>query len=111
MRRYLAILTASALSGAALAAAFTQTGYAVYYTGKPDKETTLTAAHLTLPFGTWVKVTHARTGRTVTVKVNDRGPWNGKGRIIDVSMPAARQLGIIDEGVASVRIQTVERPQ
>lgn len=93
-----------------VALAFSQSGKAVWYVGKPDRETRMTAAHLTLRFGTWVRVTHARTGRSVVVKVNDRGPFNGKGRIIDLSRAAAHALGIIDEGVAPVRITTVPRP-
>ena len=109
MRRRVVTLVAAAATATALAAGFKQSGYAVYYTGKPDRETTMTAAHLTIPFGTWVKVTHSRTGKSVTVKVNDRGPWNGKGRIIDISLPAARALNIIDEGVAPVTIETTSK--
>lgn len=63
----------------------------------------LTAAHPTLPFGTLVKVENLRNGRTVTVRVNDRGPFRS-GRIIDVSRRAAEQLGFRSAGVARVRI-------
>lgn len=87
-----------------------QTGKAVYYGGRADAQTTLTAAHLTLPFGTWVKVTHGRTGRSVTVKINDRGPFNGGGRIIDLSTAAARELGILSEGVAPVSLSLIAQP-
>lgn len=87
-----------------------QRGYAVYYGGKRDPQTTMTAAHLTLPFGTWVQVTHQRTGRSVKVKINDRGPFNGGGRIIDLSTAAARELGIIREGVAPVTVTVLSRP-
>ena len=66
----------------------------------------LTAAHRTLPFGTRVRVTHIGSGRTVEVMVNDRGPWV-KGRIIDLSRAAARSLGMIAEGVAKVRVETI----
>lgn len=69
----------------------------------------LTAAHRTLPFGTIVKVTHRRTGKSVTVRINDRGPFGKKRRIIDVSKAAARRLGMIDEGVAPVRVEVVRR--
>ena len=110
MRRAAGWLAIIVAAGAPAALAFSQSGKAVWYVGKPDRETRMTAAHLTLAFGTWVRVTHARTGRTVVVKINDRGPFNGKGRIIDLSRSAAQSLGIIDEGVAPVRIQTVPRP-
>jgi rare lipoprotein A len=55
----------------------------------------LTAAHRTLPFGTMVRVTNLRNGKTVVVRINDRGPFT-KGRIIDVSPAAAAQLGFSD---------------
>jgi rare lipoprotein A len=55
----------------------------------------LTAAHRSLPFGTMVRVTNLRNGRTVIVRINDRGPF-GKGRIIDVSPAAAQRLGFSD---------------
>jgi rare lipoprotein A len=63
----------------------------------------LTAAHPTLPFQTKVKVTNPKNGRSVTVRVNDRGP--GYGRAIDLSQEAAKQLGIVKPGVARVEIQ------
>jgi rare lipoprotein A len=62
----------------------------------------LTAAHRTLPFGTRVRVTDSKTGRSVIVTINDRGPF-GKGRVIDLSLAAARALGMIDRGVIYVR--------
>lgn len=61
----------------------------------------LTAAHRTLPFGTKVRVTDPKTGRSVIVTINDRGPF-GKGRILDVTPAAARALGMIDRGVIYV---------
>lgn len=67
-----------------------------------DKEA-LTAAHKTLPFGTCVEVTSLSNGRTVRVRVNDRGPYVG-GRIIDLSEAAARELGMISAGVGRVRL-------
>ncbi len=67
----------------------------------------LTAAHRTLPFGTIVKVTNLDNGRSVLVKINDRGPFV-EGRIIDLSRAAARQLGMIDTGVARVSLQIVD---
>lgn len=72
-----------------------------WFTGK-----SMTAAHRTLPFGTRVKVTEKRTGRSVVVRVNDRGPYV-RGRIIDLSRAAAVQLGIVSRGVATVVIRRV----
>lgn len=67
-----------------------------------------TAAHPNLPFGTRVRVTNLRTNRSVVVTINDRGPFIG-GRVIDVSTAAARDLGMIDSGVAPVSLQVVDR--
>jgi len=67
----------------------------------------LTAAHPTLPFGTRLRVTDVKTGRSVTVRVNDRGPYV-PGRIVDVSHSAAQSLGMIGKGVANVRLDVVE---
>lgn len=63
----------------------------------------LTAAHKSLAFGTRVHVTHLNNGRSVTVRINDRGPFV-KGRIIDLSYAAAERLGILSRGVVKVRI-------
>ncbi|MFC4636797.1 RlpA-like double-psi beta-barrel domain-containing protein [Deinococcus hohokamensis] len=87
-----------------------QRGQAVYYGGRRDGRTVMTAAHLTLPFGTWVRVTHARTGRTVSVMINDRGPFGSQGRVIDLSTSAARALGMLGEGVAPVTLTVLSRP-
>ncbi|WP_027480976.1 septal ring lytic transglycosylase RlpA family protein [Deinococcus pimensis] len=95
---------------AAPPAAIFQKGLAVYYGGKTDAATSLTAAHLDLPFGTLVKVTHQKTGKSVVVKVNDRGPFGRPERVIDLSMDAARALGIISEGVAPVVLEIIDRP-
>jgi rare lipoprotein A len=67
----------------------------------------LTAAHRTLPFGTRVRVTNVATGRSVTVRVNDRGPFV-PGRIVDVSYSAAETLGIIGRGVAKVKLDIIQ---
>jgi rare lipoprotein A len=67
----------------------------------------LTAAHRTLPFGTRVRVTDVDTGRSVTVRVNDRGPFV-PGRVVDVSHSAAESLGITERGLARVRLDVVE---
>lgn len=86
-----------------------QRGMAVHYWGKKDAETDMTAAHLRLPFGTWVRVTHLRSGRSVLVKINDRGPFYRPERIIDLSPAAARALGILSEGVAPVVLEVVAK--
>jgi rare lipoprotein A len=67
----------------------------------------LTAAHRTLPFGTRLKVTNVATGRSVTVRVNDRGPFIA-GRIVDVSHSAAQSLGMTTRGLAKVKLDVVE---
>jgi rare lipoprotein A len=69
----------------------------------PDK---LTAAHPSLPFGSLVRVTDLETGRRVEVIVNDRGPF-AKGRIIDLSYAAARELDLVGRGTATVRLQVL----
>jgi rare lipoprotein A len=66
----------------------------------------LTAAHPSLPFGTRLRVTNTATGRSVTVRVNDRGPYVA-GRIVDVSYSAANALGMVDKGVAKVKLDVV----
>ena len=67
----------------------------------------LTAAHPTLPFGTRLRVTNVATGRSVTVRVNDRGPYVA-GRTVDVSYAAADALGIVGAGLAKVRLDVVQ---
>lgn len=64
----------------------------------------LTAAHRTLPFGTWVTVVNLKNGKRVLVRVNDRGPFKD-GRIIDLSRAAAAKLGIVSAGLGRVRIE------
>ena len=64
----------------------------------------MTAAHRTLPLGTWVEVIHVETGRSIQVRVNDRGPFIA-GRVIDLSYGAARVLGMVGQGVAPVRVR------
>jgi rare lipoprotein A len=77
--------------------------------GEPYDMWALTAAHRTLPFGTWVQVTKVETGKRVTVRINDRGPFI-EGRIIDLSYGAARELAMIGEGTADVRLTIVSPP-
>ena len=100
------------------ARAWTQTGIASWYGGKFHGRRTasgerfnkhaLTAAHRELPFGTLVRVISLRTGRHTVVRINDRGPFV-KGRVIDLSHAAARQLGIVASGVDRVRLEIVGR--
>jgi rare lipoprotein A len=67
----------------------------------------LTAAHPTLPFGTKLRVTNTTTGKSVTVRVNDRGPYV-QGRVVDVSYSAAKALGMVNSGVANVKLDVVQ---
>ncbi len=68
----------------------------------------MTAAHRTLPFGSVVKVTNMRTGKSVDVRVTDRGPTSRK-LCIDISSSAAKQIGMYSEGIGSVRLELVKR--
>ena len=91
-----------------------QTGKASYYAKKFSGRKTasgerlhhdsLTCAHRTYPFGTLLKVTNPANGKTVIVRVTDRGPYV-RGRIIDLSVRAARELGIIAQGIAPVVVE------
>ena len=67
----------------------------------------LTAAHRTLPFGTRLRVTNVNTGQSVTVRVNDRGPFI-PGRVVDVSYSAAEVLGMVGGGIAKVKLDVVQ---
>lgn len=77
-------------------------------TGERFNPEGLTAAHRHLPFGTRVRVTNTRNGRSVVVRINDRGPFI-RGRIIDLSVAAARILGMMGSGVAPVRVEILGR--
>jgi rare lipoprotein A len=66
----------------------------------------LTAAHRSLPFGTKVRVKNLRNGRSVVVRINDRGPFI-KSRIIDLSMGAARKIGLVRSGVTRVAVEVL----
>jgi rare lipoprotein A len=97
-----------------------QKGLATYYadslagnktaSGERYDPTELTAAHRTLPFGTVVDVTR-KDGRSVRVRINDRGPFASKKRIIDLSRKAAEQIGMIRDGVVGVTIRVVSGPR
>ncbi len=69
----------------------------------------ISAAHKTLPFGAVVRVVELDTGRSVIVRINDRGPFI-KGRIIDLSKGAAEKLGIVDKGITRVGLRIVSWP-
>jgi rare lipoprotein A len=92
-----------------------QTGVASYYwepqrlaSGGWFNPSAMTAAHKTLPFGTRVRVTHLGNGRSVEVKINDRGPYVG-GRIIDLSKAAAGAIGMMSQGLARVVVEILGR--
>lgn len=99
-----------------------QRGEASYYadkfegrptaSGEPYDPSALTAAHRRLPFGTRVRVTRTdeSEGASVVVRINDRGPF-AHGRMIDLSEAAARELDMVADGVAPVRLEIVERPE
>lgn len=78
--------------------------------GERFDPTKYTAAHRKLPFGTWVEVRRADTGRAVRVRINDRGPFGDERRIIDLSRKAAEDLDIIREGVSRVELRVVGGP-
>jgi len=104
-----AVILAGALSVVAFTVpASAQCGSASWYalysqtaSGEPMNPADLTAAHRTLPFGTKLKVTNQKNGKTVIVRINDRGPFI-KGRVIDLSKAAANKLGFISSGVTSI---------
>lgn len=77
--------------------------------GKRFDMAALTAAHPTLPFGSRVRVTNLANGRSVVVRINDRGPYV-KPRIIDLSRAAAEALGFLDDGVTRVRLDLLAGP-
>ena len=75
--------------------------------GEIYDQNALTAAHKTLPFDSVVRVTNLRNGRSVVVRINDRGPYVGE-RIIDLSAAAARKIGMINKGVDRVRVELLK---
>jgi rare lipoprotein A len=101
-------LAGALLVGASSAQAAGQCGSASWYalysqtaSGEQMDPSELTAAHRTLPFGTKLKVTNQKNGKTVIVRINDRGPFI-KGRVIDLSKAAANRLGFVSSGVTSI---------
>jgi len=102
-----------------------QRGLASYYanslegnktaSGEPYRSQKPTAAHRTLPLGTWLKVTRIDvsgnpTGPDVVVRVNDRGPFTSK-RVLDVSLSVARRLGMLGPGVVRVELEVIDAPE
>src|SRR5262245_42414425 len=94
------------------------TGICVYYndkfqghilaSGEKYDKGALAAAHMTLKFGTMVKVTNLKNNKSVVVRVNDRGPHGSKSKIIEVTSRAAKELDMIKDGKAKVKIEVVE---
>lgn len=97
----------------------TQSGLASYYgkefhgrrtaSGQRFDMNKLTAAHRKLPIGSRVRVTHHGTGKSIVVTVTDRGPFK-KGRVIDLSLAAARSLGMVKAGVSRVSVELLSLP-
>ncbi|SDB84485.1 septal ring lytic transglycosylase RlpA family protein [Acinetobacter boissieri] len=98
---------------------FTQTGVASWYgrqfhgrktaNGDTFDMNALTAAHRSLPLNCYIRVTNKDNGKSVVVKINDRGPFHGN-RVLDLSYGAAKRLGITNSGTAKVGIERVESP-
>ncbi|MEB3753983.1 septal ring lytic transglycosylase RlpA family protein [Acinetobacter sp. MD2(2019)] len=98
---------------------FSQTGIASWYgrqfhgrktaSGDTFDMNALTAAHRSLPLNCYIRVTNKDNGRSVVVKVNDRGPFHGN-RVLDLSFAAAKQIGLTNSGTAKVSIERVDGP-
>jgi rare lipoprotein A len=69
----------------------------------------LTAAHRTFPFDTWIEVTNLENKKHIDVRITDRGPFV-KGRIIDLSLAAAREIDMVEAGIVKVRIKVIRKP-
>jgi rare lipoprotein A len=97
-----------------------QVGFATWYgsafagrktaSGEPFNPLAMTAAHRTLPFGTWVEITRMDTGASVRVRITDRGPFGHEDRIIDLSRAAAERLDLVKAGVTRVQLRVVDTP-
>jgi rare lipoprotein A len=114
---FVALLIAFAASAQAGDGAHRLSGIAAYYDrdykgrtadGRRYDPSRFTAAHKTLPFGTRLRVTEIRSGRSVEVVVTDRGPFT-RGRVLDLSLAAAKQLGIIERGITRVTASVIRR--
>ncbi len=116
----LALLPASSAVQATVAPGHIEAGIASYYhdrfhgrttaSGERFDQTALTAAHRTLPFGTTVRVTRTDTGKSVKVRINDRGPFRA-GRVIDLSRTAASRLDMLDRGLVPVKVEVMRLPR
>ncbi|AXV17133.1 septal ring lytic transglycosylase RlpA family lipoprotein [Neorhizobium sp. SOG26] len=109
-----ASIAAFAIFASAQSSAAAGCGHASWYalgsktaSGERMNASLLTAAHRTLPFGTKVMVTNKRNGKSVVVRINDRGPFI-RGRVIDVSKAAAKNIGMVQSGTAQVCYQIVD---
>ncbi|UPK70393.1 septal ring lytic transglycosylase RlpA family protein [Chitinophaga filiformis] len=110
----LLVLLCSLICFSSCSRKITENGKASYYadkfegrktaSGETYRKNGLTAAHRTLPFGTKVKVLNISNGKSVTVRINDRGPFS-QGRVIDLSKKAAKRIGMLTTGVAVVEIK------
>ncbi|WP_343343990.1 septal ring lytic transglycosylase RlpA family protein [Sphingomicrobium sp. XHP0239] len=104
--------TASAVVDTAALTPVGASYYGARFAGRPTANgerfdpSAMTAAHRTLPFGTMVEVTNTANGKTVTVRINDRGPFHGN-RAIDLSRGAAEKIGMIASGHGTVTIRTI----
>ncbi len=118
MRVFLTLFIAALfVQGCASTKMATETGMASWYgpdfhgkttaNGETYNQNELTAAHKTLPFNSVVRVTNLDNGKQVTVRINDRGPY-ARGRVIDLSRAAAREVEMIGSGVARVRIEILK---
>jgi rare lipoprotein A len=114
-RSYLAAAVLAASFAISAVPASAQVGHASWYAltsktanGERCNPNALTAAHRTLPFGTKVKVENLNNGKSVVVRINDRGPFVN-GRIIDLTRAAAKRLGFVNSGVAKVRVTVIEK--
>lgn len=98
---------------------WTQNGVSSYYakrfngrltaSGERYRHYEMTAAHRTLPFGTKVQVTDKESGKSIVVKINDRGPYHGN-RILDLSGAAASKLGITKQGLCDIELKVISLP-
>jgi rare lipoprotein A len=121
LRLLIAIAFFASLSAPLLAATpgHIQTGIASYYhdslhgnktaSGQVYDKNKISAAHKRLPLGSKVRVTDTKTGRSIVVHINDRGPFI-RGRIIDLSRRAAKDLGIIKRGITPVKVEVLSVP-
>ena len=116
---FLAVPPFSSAGQTALVNGHAEAGIASYYhdrfhgritaSGERFDQEALTAAHRTLPFGTTVRVTRNDTGKSVVVRINDRGPFRTE-RIIDLSRAAADRLGMLDSGLVAVSVEVIRLP-